>query len=70
MNCNTPFFKDCDYKYFEQTKRNIEIRFDEHIRHFHKNRPDESAVAKHIIENFHSTVFSQLKLLNIMRIRN
>ena len=33
------------------------------MRHFRKNHPNESAVAKHLIDNFHFTNFSKLKLL-------
>lgn len=54
---------DCDFKYIGQTWREIEIRWGEHLRHFRYHRPNESAVAEHLIENSHHTDFSQLSLL-------
>lgn len=33
------------------------------MRHFRKNKPNESAVAKHLIDDSHVTDFSKLKLL-------
>lgn len=54
---------DCNNIYIGQTRREIEVRWDEHMRHRRYKRINESAVAKHMIEHAHQTNFSQLSLL-------
>lgn len=58
IKCN-----DCNKEYFGQTRRAIKIRYGEHERHINKNEPDKSSVAKHMIENQHTTSIENLKLV-------
>ena len=53
----------CNRKYIGQTKRNIEIRFKEHVAHFKNHRFDKSSVAHHIFETGHGIKIEDLKLL-------
>jgi hypothetical protein len=58
INC-----ENCDHIYIGQTIRNIETRFKDHCNAFRLNKPDRSAVAKHMMENKHQFSIKNLKLL-------
>ena len=58
INC-----KDCNFKYIGQTRRNFNIRFDEHMAKY-KNNNLSSNVAKHLLENNHSSEKADLKILH------
>lgn len=54
----------CGEKYFGQTRRQMMIRFKEHLRAIKNNKPSESAVAFHALDKLHlnlSTLNVQLK---------
>lgn len=44
---------DCQRKYYGQTKRNINKRFDQHMKYVAKNEPKTSAIAVLILNNNH-----------------
>lgn len=46
--------KICDKIYIGQTRRRVETRFKEHCAHIRYNRPEKSAVAKHVLKDLHS----------------
>lgn len=48
--------KACNCEYLGQSKRQVLVRYEEHIRHIKKNRPNKSAVALHAIKNLHLNI--------------
>jgi len=61
LTCNT-----CSRSYVGQTSRNLNIRFQEHIRYI-KNSNPQSAYAQHILQNQHEygQINSTMTLLNL-----
>ena len=59
----------CDFAYYWKTERNLVVRYSEHENCFAKN-DTRSAVAKHLIENNHTTDLSKMKLLQSVSGRN
>ncbi|KAJ8938030.1 hypothetical protein NQ318_003334 [Aromia moschata] len=55
--------KDCDQKYFGQTKRSILTRFKEHMAHLKYGRTERSCVAQHAFDNNHRIDINNLKLI-------
>lgn len=54
----------CEEKYIGQTKRNIGVRYSEHLAHIRYNRPEKSSIASHALEKDHCNVsFDRMKLL-------
>lgn len=53
---------NCSAIYIGKTKRNLLVRYKEHKGHAVKNRPEKSAVAKHLLENDHCCSICNIKL--------
>jgi hypothetical protein len=48
--------KLCNKIYIGQTRRKISTRYKEHCAHIRYNRPEKSALAKHILNDFHANL--------------
>jgi hypothetical protein len=55
---------ECEKVYVGQTKRSIEARCKEHMRHVHLKQPDKSAVAEHNFNTGHHIDFSSTSVLD------
>lgn len=44
---------DCGAVYYGQTRRQISIRYKEHLASIRKNKPNESSIAEHSLKNLH-----------------
>lgn len=53
---------DCDKRYYGQTKRNINVRFKDHMNYIAKNQPRKSALANHILFNDHNVSKEKLTM--------
>ncbi|GJQ82108.1 hypothetical protein Trydic_g15895 [Trypoxylus dichotomus] len=54
---------DCGKVYIGQTKRSIETRFKERIRHYRFDKPELSSVAEHMVKSGHKIDLKNLTLL-------
>lgn len=55
--------KDCDAVYIGQTRRRIETRTKEHVRHTKHKNPEGSSVAEHMIDLGHSIDEEKIKVV-------
>lgn len=63
--------KKCKMKYIGQTRRNIGIRFKEHLSHIKNKHPEKSAIALHALSNNHGNIEDyEMKLLKHVQKQN
>lgn len=59
--------KNCDLIYIGQSRRRIETRIQEHIRHTNNRNYDKSGVAEHMIECDHNIDNNSIKVVKVVR---
>lgn len=60
FNCSA---RNCNATYIGQTKRSVQIRTKEHMKHIEKLEPAKSAIAEHSINNRHKVKIDDFKLI-------